>query len=254
MEGMNIDAFISDAVASGEKTSIYLLQSVQQVVFAICKAETTCDTDGIGVLLDQYGVECLPLFERAYALIGASEIASALKQLAASPASGELLARANKLITERKGYSYESIRSYVAARMDHDKKDNLQLLRWLFGLSVFMLSFLLFIILRLMPPFSWIAKQCQWCALVAMFVFPGGMTFWAFRSQASKRVMKWTVFAAAVMIGIIMLLLYGLDRSLSSAHFYVAHPVDPVPGIASGLDDSAAGWSGRSLIAAAVPA
>jgi len=114
---MDADTFINEALAAGEEHGLHALQSVQQVIFAVSEAEVICDMEGIDSLIDRYGAECLPLFERAYAFIGASEIANALKQLALSPTSEEFLEQANSLITERRGYGYANIHAYVAAHI-----------------------------------------------------------------------------------------------------------------------------------------
>ncbi|MCL2310715.1 MAG: hypothetical protein FWC42_10725 [Proteobacteria bacterium] len=114
---MDADTFINEALVIGQKRGLHALQPVQQVIFAVSEAEVTCDMDGIDSLIEHYGAESLPLFERAYAAIGALEIADALKRLIMFPASEEFLERVNSLITERRGYGYESIRAYVAARI-----------------------------------------------------------------------------------------------------------------------------------------
>jgi hypothetical protein len=112
---MDADKFINEALDAGRENGLHTLQSLQQVVFAVSEAEITCDMDGIDSLIDHYGTERLSLFERAYALIGATEIAAALHQLTMSPTSEVFLEHANSLITERRGYDYESIRTYIAS-------------------------------------------------------------------------------------------------------------------------------------------
>ncbi len=114
---MDANTFITAAIAAGETSGLDALESLQQIVFAVSEAEVTCDIDGIDNLIYRYGANSLPLFGRAYAEIGAAEIAEALRQLAKSPVSEPLLSRANSLITNRTGYDYEAIRTYVAAHI-----------------------------------------------------------------------------------------------------------------------------------------
>jgi hypothetical protein len=114
---MDADIFITSAIALGETSGLAALGSLQQIVFAVSEAEVTCDVDGIDNLIYRYGADSLPLFGRAYAEIGAAEIAEALRQLATSPMSESLLGRTNSLISNRTGYDYEAIRTYVAARI-----------------------------------------------------------------------------------------------------------------------------------------
>ena len=114
---MDADTFIAAAIAAGETSGLGALGSLQQIVFAVSEAEVTCDIDGMDNLIHRYGAGSLPLFGRAYAEIGAAEIAEALRELAMSPVSAPLVSRANSLISNRTGYDYETIRTYVAARI-----------------------------------------------------------------------------------------------------------------------------------------
>jgi len=114
---MEADTFITTAIAAGETSGLDALGFLQQIVFAVSEAEVTCDIDGIDNLIHRYGADSLPLFGRAYAEIGAAEIAEALRELATSPMSEPLLSRANSLISNRTGYDYGTIRTYVAARI-----------------------------------------------------------------------------------------------------------------------------------------
>jgi hypothetical protein len=110
------EAFITQAVQLGERDGLLELEPVSKVVFAIAEAEAYCDKDGIDALLYRYGLSALPVFAASFSQVGAVAIAAALSELASAGPSDEVLSRANALITSREGYSYESIRAYVAAR------------------------------------------------------------------------------------------------------------------------------------------
>jgi hypothetical protein len=69
-----------------------------------------CDKEGIGGLIHRYGVPCVRTFAEAFDAVGATEIASALRALPQEgPIPESLLARTTTLITERRGYTYESL-------------------------------------------------------------------------------------------------------------------------------------------------
>ncbi len=92
------------------------LNPVEATVFAISEAEVYCDMDGIESLLDRYGIDAMERFATAFLTIGASEIAAALHAISAFPlipVPRELLSLANELVSDRKGYSYENIASFV---------------------------------------------------------------------------------------------------------------------------------------------
>ena len=113
---MNTTQFIEQAISRGETEGIEALGPREQVVFAVSEAEVLCDMEGIDSLLHKYGAGSMEsLFAQAFAAIGAREIASALGRVATSeePIAEHILSHANRLITERHGYTYESIQAYV---------------------------------------------------------------------------------------------------------------------------------------------
>ena len=112
---MNSDSFIEQAIRAGDELGLTELSPIQQVVYAISEAEVWCDMEGIDTLIDKYGANSLILFAHAYSAIGAGKIAKKLNALHEQPASESLRYRANRLITERSGYTYGDIWSYVAA-------------------------------------------------------------------------------------------------------------------------------------------
>lgn len=112
---MNADAVIEQAIRRGEREGLDALGPAELVIFAISEAEVYCDMDGIDSLLERYGTGTIALFARAFSAVGAIEIANALQAVASSADSvpEELLSHANRLITERHQYGYESIRAFV---------------------------------------------------------------------------------------------------------------------------------------------
>lgn len=113
---MDADAIINEAIDLGERDGLAALGPVHGIVYMISEAEVCCDMDGIDSLLDRYGVESMVSFAQAFLAVGATEIAHVLTNITScNPVTCEaLLARANSLITSRAGYSYESIRAFVA--------------------------------------------------------------------------------------------------------------------------------------------
>ena len=108
---MNADEVIEQAIRRGEREGLDALGPLEQVIFAISEAEVYCDMDGIDSLLERYGTGKLTLFARAFSAVGAIEIANVLQAAVSAPEA--LLSLANRLITERQQYSYESIRAFV---------------------------------------------------------------------------------------------------------------------------------------------
>jgi hypothetical protein len=112
---VNPDDFIEHAIQRGVLEGLGALQQPEQAIFAISEAEVYCDKDGIDSLLHRYGPSSMDLFARAFAVVGAVEIADTLQAIASFGGSApeELLNRANRLITQRHQYEYESIRAFV---------------------------------------------------------------------------------------------------------------------------------------------
>jgi hypothetical protein len=113
---VDAESFITQAIALGERRGLLDLEPISKVVFAIAEAESYCDKDGVEALLHRYGFSALPVFAASFSQVGAVAIAAALSELAGAGPSEAVLSQVNTLITSRQGYSYESIRAYVAAR------------------------------------------------------------------------------------------------------------------------------------------
>jgi len=113
---MKTTEFIEAAVSRGEQLGLHALSGREQVVYAIAEAEAYCDIDGIDSLIHKYGRESMGLFAQAFLEIGASEIAAVLQTIASTSGTPNenTLSNANRLITERSGYSYEEVESFVA--------------------------------------------------------------------------------------------------------------------------------------------
>jgi hypothetical protein len=112
---MDSDSAIRDAVELGERHGLASLAGVQKLVFAISEAEVYCDKDGIDGLIHRYGGPAMRTFAEAFEAVGATEIASALFALTKNgPIPEALLARANTLITDRRGYAYENLQALVS--------------------------------------------------------------------------------------------------------------------------------------------
>jgi len=112
---MDSDSAIRDAVELGERHGLASLTGVQKLVFAISEAEVSCDKDGIDGLIHRYGRPTMRTFAEAFEAVGATEIASALIGLTTNgPIPEALLARANTLITDRRGYAYENLQALVS--------------------------------------------------------------------------------------------------------------------------------------------
>ena len=84
----------------------------------ISEAEVRCDKDGIDFFLDCYRPNWIQETARAFAAVGAAEIAAALGAITLDTLPDDpLLDRANKLITSRSGYDYDAIRKVVEQRI-----------------------------------------------------------------------------------------------------------------------------------------
>lgn len=92
-----MDRILEKGAAGGLES----LAGMERMVWLIAEAEVICDLEGIDSFREQYGMH-LEETARAFARVGASDIASALGQ--------EQWARANELIRARAGYDDESVR------------------------------------------------------------------------------------------------------------------------------------------------
>jgi len=111
---MDSDTAIHRAVELGERNGLDSLSGVQKLIFAISEAEVYCDKDGIDGLIHRYGAPAMRTFAEAFAAVDATEIASALFALTKDgPIPEALLARADTLITGRRGYTYEDLQALV---------------------------------------------------------------------------------------------------------------------------------------------
>jgi hypothetical protein len=116
---MNPSDWIKAAIRCGELRGVGLLSPPERVVYLISEAEVYCDKDGIDSLIHRYGADFMRHFSNAFLEVGASETSSALIAIAdaAQPIQEDILERANRLITERRGYTYESIEAFVIHSM-----------------------------------------------------------------------------------------------------------------------------------------
>jgi hypothetical protein len=108
---MNVDDFIKQAIARGERQGLRALDPASAMVFLISEAEVLCDKDGIDSFVDKYGAPGLSDAADAFDAVGATSIAEGLRRLSvAAPALPEyLLVLVNRLITDRSGYDYDAI-------------------------------------------------------------------------------------------------------------------------------------------------
>ncbi len=112
---MTTEQFISNSIDRGSSEGCSLLSPKERTIFLISESEVLCDMEGVDTLLDRIESGAIPCVSDAFQLIGAVEIADCLKEIEASlPHRDEsLLDRANRLITSRHDYSYESIKQYA---------------------------------------------------------------------------------------------------------------------------------------------
>ena len=116
---MTADEFINAAIDKGQSCGLASLDPDQRLVHLISEAEVHCDMEGIDPLLDRYPPAELEECASAFAEVGASEIATALRAVvSALPAREEAsLSKADALIKDRVGYDYDSIRAAVDRRL-----------------------------------------------------------------------------------------------------------------------------------------
>jgi hypothetical protein len=112
------DDFINTAIETGSQNGIGALDADQRLVYLVSEAEVYCDMDGIPAFLGRYSPQWIEETAAAFAELGAAEIASGLREIAASTIRDDrLLGRINELITSRAGYDYETIRRTVERRL-----------------------------------------------------------------------------------------------------------------------------------------
>ena len=115
---VNADAFIASAIKLGERDGVAALDADQRLVYLISEAEVHCDMNGIDAFLDRYCPLWMAEAGDAFAAIGATEIAAALKKITPdTPYEDPLLHRLNDLITKRSGYDYEAISNEIERRL-----------------------------------------------------------------------------------------------------------------------------------------
>jgi hypothetical protein len=122
MREADADAFIETAIEAGSRTAeggreIGALDADQRLVYLISEAEVLCDMDGIPAFIDRYYPQWMEEAAAAFAEVGAAEIATGLRAIAADVGNDPLLDRVNALITSRAGYDYETIRKAVERRL-----------------------------------------------------------------------------------------------------------------------------------------
>jgi hypothetical protein len=115
---MSAEAFISTAIARGEDEGLSALTGKERVVFLISEVEVLTDMQGIDSVVDRVEKKEMSGVSDAFEAIGAQEIARHLRKIEADlPLRDEgSLDEANRLITARAGYSYDSIKMYVEKR------------------------------------------------------------------------------------------------------------------------------------------
>ena len=123
MRSADPDAFIDAALEAGSRAlrdgrGLGALDADQRLVYLISQAEVLCDMEGIDAFLDLYFPQWMEETAAAFAEVGATEIAVALRAIDADTTRDDpILYRANNLITSRTGYDYEAIRQAVERRL-----------------------------------------------------------------------------------------------------------------------------------------
>jgi hypothetical protein len=112
---MDSTQFIDEAIKIGEQFGLKALSPLQRKVFLISEAEVCCDKDGIDSFIDSYEPSILLEAAEAFSAVGASAIATGLKEIARStpPINEGLPNRVNELICNRSGYNADSIARYI---------------------------------------------------------------------------------------------------------------------------------------------
>jgi hypothetical protein len=97
---MNPDAFIGTAIEVASRNGIGALDANQRLVYLISEAEVLCDMEGIDAFLGRYFPKWMEEASAAFAELGATRIAVALRAITADTISDNVLRdRANNLIT-----------------------------------------------------------------------------------------------------------------------------------------------------------
>ena len=116
---MDIDLFIEEAIAAGNRDGVESLTPPQRLVFLISEAESDCDMNGIDSFLDRRAPLWLTATAEAFDAIGATEIGAEFR---IAPIGAEVgdprLDRLNELIVARSGYDYDAIARAVAKRLE----------------------------------------------------------------------------------------------------------------------------------------
>jgi hypothetical protein len=113
------DEFINVAIDKGQSGGLASLGPDERLVYLVSEAEVYCDKDGVDSLLDRYSSAELHECASAFAEIGATEIAAALRAVVSILPEREesALRRADRVIKDRVGYDYEAIRAAVGRRL-----------------------------------------------------------------------------------------------------------------------------------------
>jgi hypothetical protein len=113
------DEFINAAIDKGQVSGLASLSPDERLVWLISEAEVCCDIDGIDTLLDRYSSAELAECVSAFAEIGATDIAEALRAVVSILPEREetALSKADTLIKDRIGYDYEAIRAAIDRRL-----------------------------------------------------------------------------------------------------------------------------------------
>jgi hypothetical protein len=121
MRATDPDEFIDKAIQTGSRNGIEALDADQRFVYLVSEAEVYCDMQGINGFLDRYSPRWIEETAAAFAELGASEIATTFRRIAANTTwDDQLLEHITTLIARRSGYNYDTIRRAIKTRiMDH---------------------------------------------------------------------------------------------------------------------------------------
>jgi hypothetical protein len=121
MRDTDPDEFIDKAVKTGSRNGIEALDADQRFVYLVSEAEVYCDMQGINGFLDRYSPQWIEETAAAFAELGASEIATTFRTIAANAMwDDQLLEHITTLIVSRSGYDYDTVRRAIKTRiMDH---------------------------------------------------------------------------------------------------------------------------------------
>jgi hypothetical protein len=107
----HIESFINEAIEG--QSDLLLENTPKSHIWVISQLECDCDINGIDAFIARYGKAGLILARDAHAAIRSESISRTLDLLINDTDNEEFLVLCNDQITDRTGYSYESIYKYV---------------------------------------------------------------------------------------------------------------------------------------------